>query len=162
MTFKERIKNFFTPIDLRQGKEWKVLLKFSLPVIVSYLFTAGLYDKRRDNMRTDSFRGRGCGRKRRFVAHFRIFTVRFRLYGGLYRNYFRPNRQFRQRRYTPFFCRADNSLRGDYRSSDLRLYAQFKTAFEVDKRHARKRGGLHLGVHLLYDNLCRYFRADVL
>ena len=37
MTFKERIKNFFTPIDLRQGKEWKVLLKFSLPVIVSYL-----------------------------------------------------------------------------------------------------------------------------
>ncbi len=37
MTFKERLKKFFTPIDLRQGKEWKVLLKFSLPVIVSYL-----------------------------------------------------------------------------------------------------------------------------
>ena len=37
MTLKERIKKFFTPIDLRQGKEWKVLLKFSLPVIVSYL-----------------------------------------------------------------------------------------------------------------------------
>ncbi len=37
MTFRERIKKFFTPIDLRHGKEWKVLLKFSLPIIVSYL-----------------------------------------------------------------------------------------------------------------------------
>lgn len=37
MSLKERIKKFFTPIDLRQGKEWKVLLKFSLPIIVSYL-----------------------------------------------------------------------------------------------------------------------------
>lgn len=37
MTISERIKKFFTPIDLRQGSEWKVLLKFSLPVIVSYL-----------------------------------------------------------------------------------------------------------------------------
>ncbi|MDE7439087.1 MAG: polysaccharide biosynthesis C-terminal domain-containing protein [Clostridia bacterium] len=37
MSFKEKLKKFFTPIDLRQGKEWKVLLKFSLPVIVSYL-----------------------------------------------------------------------------------------------------------------------------
>ncbi len=37
MTFKERIRKFFTPIDMRQGKEWKVLLRFSLPIIVSYL-----------------------------------------------------------------------------------------------------------------------------
>lgn len=37
MGLKERIRKFFTPIDLRQGREWKVLLKFSLPVIVSYL-----------------------------------------------------------------------------------------------------------------------------
>lgn len=37
MTFKERVKRFFTPLDMRQGKEWKVLLRFSLPVIVSYL-----------------------------------------------------------------------------------------------------------------------------
>lgn len=37
MSFKERVKKFFTPIDMREGKEWKVLLKFSLPIIVSYL-----------------------------------------------------------------------------------------------------------------------------
>lgn len=37
MSFKDRVKKFFTPIDMREGKEWKVLLKFSLPIIVSYL-----------------------------------------------------------------------------------------------------------------------------
>lgn len=34
---KGRLKKLFTPLDLRQGKEWKALLLFSLPIIFSYL-----------------------------------------------------------------------------------------------------------------------------
>lgn len=34
---EQRPKKFFGPIDLRQGKEWKKLILFSLPIIFSYL-----------------------------------------------------------------------------------------------------------------------------
>lgn len=37
MVLREKIKKFFAPRDLREGKEWKVLLSFSLPIVVSYL-----------------------------------------------------------------------------------------------------------------------------
>ncbi len=37
MKIKEKIKNIFKPIDLTQGKCWKVILVFCLPIILSYL-----------------------------------------------------------------------------------------------------------------------------
>lgn len=37
MTLREKISKFFTPRDLCTGKEWKVLLAFSMPIVVSYL-----------------------------------------------------------------------------------------------------------------------------
>ncbi len=33
----QKLKNFFKPIDLTKGKEWKVLLTYALPIIISYL-----------------------------------------------------------------------------------------------------------------------------
>lgn len=35
--FKQRLHKFFSPIDLTEGSSWRVLLKFSLPIIISYL-----------------------------------------------------------------------------------------------------------------------------
>lgn len=35
--FKQRLHRFFSPIDLTEGSSWRVLLKFSLPIIISYL-----------------------------------------------------------------------------------------------------------------------------
>ena len=32
-----KIKNFFKPIDLTKGVIWKVILQFTLPIIISYL-----------------------------------------------------------------------------------------------------------------------------
>ena len=36
-SFAAKIKSYFGAINLREGKEWKVLLRFSLPIVLSYL-----------------------------------------------------------------------------------------------------------------------------
>lgn len=35
--FAAKIKSYFGAVNLREGKEWKVLLRFSLPIVLSYL-----------------------------------------------------------------------------------------------------------------------------
>lgn len=35
--FLTAVKDFFKPIDLTQGTIWKVIVKFSVPIIISYL-----------------------------------------------------------------------------------------------------------------------------
>ena len=37
LSLKEKLKKFMQPVDMRVGKEWKVLILFSLPIIFSYL-----------------------------------------------------------------------------------------------------------------------------
>lgn len=37
LTLKDKIKSFFSPIDLTQGSIAKVIIKFTLPIIISYL-----------------------------------------------------------------------------------------------------------------------------
>lgn len=36
-SFAAKIKSYFGAVNLREGKEWKVLLRFSLPIVLSYL-----------------------------------------------------------------------------------------------------------------------------
>ena len=38
MSITNKIKGIFKPVDLTQGKPWKVILIFWIPVVLSYLF----------------------------------------------------------------------------------------------------------------------------
>ena len=63
---------------------------------------------------------------------------------------------------TPVPCDADRALERPDGASDGPCAAAVKSDARVDQRCKRQRRGLHGGLYLLRDHLCRYRRAAVL
>ena len=129
------------------------------PVVSS---SAGLFYQRRGHRRPDALCRRGRGRERHRADREYLSAICLRRVSGLLRHHLVQRRFSQPAGRAPVPCDADCALKRPDRASDGASAAAVKPDAYVDQRHERQRRGLHGGLYLLRDHLCRHRRAAVL
>ena len=123
---------------------------------------AGLFHQRRRHRRPDALCRRGRGRERHRADRKYLSAICLRRVSRLLRHHLVQRRLSQPAGRAPVPCDADRALECPDRASDGASAAAVKSDARVDQRCKRQRRGLHGGLYLLRDHLCRYRRAAVL